>query len=99
VEVGLIQTPEKSTEWQSGDLRADRPDFSSLNPAIAEKLQVLAREKNFNLAENLSKCLTYALFPDAGLKFLENRGNPAASAVPKRAKARDYILGSRLPPM
>src|SRR2546422_1828254 len=46
---------------------------------LQEKLQVLAREKNFNLAENLIEdVLTYALFPDAGLKFLENRGNPAA---------------------
>ncbi len=46
---------------------------------LQEKLQVLAREKNFNPAENLIEdVLTYALFPDAGLKFLENRGNPAA---------------------
>ena len=46
---------------------------------LKEKLQALGQEKNFNLAENLIEdVLTYALFPDAGLKFLENRGNPAA---------------------
>lgn len=46
---------------------------------LKEKLRAVAQEKNFNLAENLIEdVLTYALFPDAGLKFLENRGNPAA---------------------
>src|SRR2546428_11301120 len=46
---------------------------------LQEKLQVLAREKNFNPAENLIEdVLTYALFPDVGLRFLEPRGNAEA---------------------
>jgi oxaloacetate decarboxylase (Na+ extruding) subunit alpha len=46
---------------------------------LKEKLRALASEKDFKLAETfIEDVLTYALFPDAGLKFLENRGNPAA---------------------
>lgn len=43
------------------------------------ELQELAAEKGFALADNdVDDVLTYALFPQIGLKFLENRGNPAA---------------------
>lgn len=43
------------------------------------QLRQIAQEKNLSLAETLIEdVLTYALFQDAGLRFLENRGNPAA---------------------
>ena len=46
---------------------------------LRERLRQIAWEKNLSLAETFAEdVLTYALFPDAGLRFLENRGNPAA---------------------
>jgi oxaloacetate decarboxylase (Na+ extruding) subunit alpha len=46
---------------------------------LGERLRQIAREKNLTLAERFTEdVLTYALFPDAGLRFLENRGNPSA---------------------
>jgi len=46
---------------------------------LTEELKTLAREKGIKLAENeVDDVLTYALFPQIGLKFLENRGNPDA---------------------
>ncbi|SXD16948.1 oxaloacetate decarboxylase [Klebsiella quasipneumoniae] len=49
-----------------------------------------AREKNIQLAENaIDDVLTVALFPQPGLKFLENRHNPAAfEPVPQVEDAR-----------
>ena len=46
---------------------------------LEEELRELAASKGFQLAANpIDDVLTYALFPQIGLKFLENRGNPAA---------------------
>ncbi|MFW5823451.1 MAG: sodium-extruding oxaloacetate decarboxylase subunit alpha [Marinobacter sp.] len=46
---------------------------------LTDELKKLAEEKNIKLAENeVDDVLTYALFPQIGLKFLENRGNPDA---------------------
>src|SRR2546425_6415224 len=46
---------------------------------LTERLRQIAQEKNLPLGERFAEdVLTYALFPDAGLRFLENRGNPAA---------------------
>jgi oxaloacetate decarboxylase alpha subunit len=46
---------------------------------LTEELDELARTQGFPLAENaVDDVLTYALFPQIGLKFLQNRGNPAA---------------------
>ncbi|KGJ87112.1 sodium-extruding oxaloacetate decarboxylase subunit alpha [Colwellia psychrerythraea] len=46
---------------------------------LSAELQALAAEKNINLADDtIDDVLTYALFPQIGLKFLENRNNPAA---------------------
>ncbi|NNF39939.1 MAG: sodium-extruding oxaloacetate decarboxylase subunit alpha [Woeseiaceae bacterium] len=43
------------------------------------ELQRLAREKGIRLAEDVvDDVLTYALFPQIGLKFLQNRDNPDA---------------------
>ncbi|MCF7203604.1 sodium-extruding oxaloacetate decarboxylase subunit alpha [Pseudomonas oligotrophica] len=46
---------------------------------LTAELRALAKEKGFSLAaDEIDDVLTYALFPQIGLKFLENRGNPAA---------------------
>ncbi|THB75495.1 MAG: oxaloacetate decarboxylase subunit alpha, partial [Gammaproteobacteria bacterium] len=46
---------------------------------LTAELKDLSKEKGFKLAENeIDDVLTYALFPQVGLKFLENRGNPDA---------------------
>jgi oxaloacetate decarboxylase alpha subunit len=53
-----------------------------INPEVdnlTEELKTLAKEKNINLADEIiDDVLTYALFPQIGLKFLENRNNPDA---------------------
>ncbi|PAU64206.1 sodium-extruding oxaloacetate decarboxylase subunit alpha [Pseudomonas indica] len=46
---------------------------------LTAELKGIAQEKGFKLAKDeIDDVLTYALFPQIGLKFLENRGNPAA---------------------
>lgn len=46
---------------------------------LETEVEQLAKEKSFALAEDkIDDALTYALFPQIGLKFLENRGNPDA---------------------
>ncbi|TLX59553.1 oxaloacetate decarboxylase subunit alpha [Stutzerimonas nosocomialis] len=46
---------------------------------LTAELKGLAKEKGFALADDeIDDVLTYALFPQIGLKFLESRGNPAA---------------------
>lgn len=46
---------------------------------LTDELRALAAEKGISLAGNeVDDVLTYALFPQIGLKFLENRGNPGA---------------------
>ena len=48
---------------------------------IKDELVSLAKEKNIKLTEGeglIDDVLTYALFPQVGLKFLENRDNPSA---------------------
>ena len=48
---------------------------------LTDELRKLASEKNINLTSGegeIDDVLTYALFPQIGLKFLENRGNPDA---------------------
>jgi oxaloacetate decarboxylase alpha subunit len=49
--------------------------------ALTAELQALAGEKGIALSSGealVDDVLTYALFPQIGLKFLQNRGNPAA---------------------
>ena len=51
------------------------PEVDKLSTELIE----LSKEKNIELAsEVIDDVLTYALFPQIGLKFLENRNNPAA---------------------
>ena len=46
---------------------------------LANELEQLAAEKDIKLADDkIDDVLTYALFPQIGLKFLENRNNPSA---------------------
>lgn len=46
---------------------------------LTDELRQQAKDKGFTIAENeVDDVLTYALFPQIGLKFLENRGNPEA---------------------
>jgi len=46
---------------------------------LTDELKKLAEEKNIKLADQeVDDVLTYALFPQIGLKFLENRDNPDA---------------------
>jgi len=46
---------------------------------LTEELQRLAKERNIQLADDVvDDVLTYALFPQIGAKFLENRNNPDA---------------------
>ena len=52
-----------------------KPEMESLTDDLAS----LAKERGFLLAEEqVDDVLTYALFPQIGLKFLQNRGNPDA---------------------
>jgi len=47
--------------------------------SLDNELSKLAAEKDINLAsDKIDDVLTYALFPQIGLKFLENRNNPDA---------------------
>ena len=47
--------------------------------SLSQDLAQLAKEQNFSLAENaIDDTLTFALFPQVGLKFLKNRGNADA---------------------
>ena len=48
---------------------------------LTDELAAQAKEQGITLADGerqIADVLTYALFPQIGLKFLENRGNPAA---------------------
>jgi oxaloacetate decarboxylase alpha subunit len=58
---------------------------------LTDELRGLAKEKGIKLAEGereIDDVLTYALFPQVGLKFLENRNNPDAfEPVPTEADA------------
>ncbi len=46
---------------------------------LTSELKQLAKDKGIKLAKDeIDDVLTYALFPQVGLKFLENRGNPDA---------------------
>jgi oxaloacetate decarboxylase alpha subunit len=50
---------------------------------LTGELRELARDRSIRLAEReIEDVLIYALFPQVGLKFLENRGNPEAFEPP-----------------
>jgi oxaloacetate decarboxylase alpha subunit len=56
---------------------------------LSEELRSLAAEKSISLVsgeEEIDDVLTYALFPQIGLKFLENRDNPEVFEPPPDAE-------------
>ncbi len=73
---------------------------------LSAELQELSKEKNIALADEvIDDVLTYALFPQIGLKFLENRNNPdafepaptkeiaqAVAATPKATATENYAV-------
>ena len=66
---------------------------------LSAELQTLASEKNINLADDtIDDVLTYALFPQIGLKFLENRNNPAAfEPIPTKASQKPQSSSTSAP--
>lgn len=50
-----------------------------------KELLELASREGITLANEVDDTLTYALFPQVGLKFLKNRGNPGAFEAPPSA--------------
>ncbi|NIP13313.1 MAG: sodium-extruding oxaloacetate decarboxylase subunit alpha [Pseudomonadales bacterium] len=84
-EYGATPAP-VNAELQARVLEGDVPitgrPADNLEPeveALTGQLQELAAERGFALAGDVvDDVLTYALFPQVGLKFLENRGNPDA---------------------
>ena len=74
---------------------------------LSKELDELAEKKQLSLSEDkIDDVLTYALFPQIGLKFIENRGNPDAfepapsaqesqsSSAPKLAEAKPNSQGA-----
>ncbi|MEP1593721.1 MAG: sodium-extruding oxaloacetate decarboxylase subunit alpha [Halieaceae bacterium] len=65
---------------------------------LGSELQALADEKGVTLTAGegrIDDVLTYALFPQVGLKFLENRGNPDAfEPVPGSVPAAEQASGA-----
>ena len=74
---------------------------------LSKELDELAEKKQLSLSDDkIDDVLTYALFPQVGLKFIENRGNPDAfepapsaqesqsSSAPKPAEAKSSSQGA-----
>ena len=74
---------------------------------LSKELDELAEKKQLSLSDDkIDDVLTYALFPQIGLKFIENRGNPDAfepapsaqesqsSSAPKPAEAKSSSQGA-----
>lgn len=74
---------------------------------LSKELDELAEKKQLSLSDDkINDVLTYALFPQVGLKFIENRGNPDAfepapsaqesqsSSAPKPAEAKSSSQGA-----
>jgi len=63
---------------------------------LSVELQQLAKENKITLAEDtIDDVLTYALFPQIGLKFLENRNNPDAfEPAPTKASAASAVVAT-----
>ena len=93
-EYGATPAP-VNAELQSRVLEGAEPITSRpadvLEPEVerqTEELTKIAGEKGIRLADDLiDDVLTYALFPQIGLKFLENRDNPDAFEPPPDPEA------------
>ncbi len=69
----VLEEGEEVITCRPADLLAPEMD------RLTEELETLANEKSLNLAKDVvDDVLTYALFPQIGLKFIENRNNPDA---------------------
>ncbi len=59
---------------------------------LSQELKSLAQKDSFELAKDtLDDVLTYALFPQVGLKFLKNRGDAAAFEPAPKGEAEDVF--------
>lgn len=113
-EYGATPAP-VNTELQERVLEGEAPitcrPADRLEPELEnlqDELEALAREQGVSLAggeQRIDDVLTYALFPQVGLKFLANRGNPDAfepapgqeQAPAPRDKAADKVGASEQP--
>ena len=69
----VLEDGEEAITCRPADLLSPEMD------KLTEELETLANEKSLDLAEAVvDDVLTYALFPQIGLKFIENRDNPDA---------------------
>jgi oxaloacetate decarboxylase alpha subunit len=71
----VLEEGEKAITCRPADLL--KPELD----ALAQELRRVAQEKDIALEQGereIDDVLTYALFPQIGLKFLQNRGNPDA---------------------
>jgi oxaloacetate decarboxylase alpha subunit len=67
---------------------------------LTDELRSLASEKGVTLMTGegeIDDVLTYALFPQIGLKFLENRGNPAAFEPAPGSEAEPAVAAASAP--
>lgn len=65
---------------------------------LQQELRKLADEEGFDLESGereIDDVLTYALFPQIGLKFLKNRGNADAFEAPPQADAKEDASSSK----
>ncbi|MFZ5100036.1 biotin/lipoyl-containing protein, partial [Klebsiella variicola] len=71
-----------------------KPELAQLEADVKRQ----AQEKGITLAENaIDDVLTVALFPQPGLKFLENRHNPAAFEPLPQAEAAQPVAKAEKP--
>ncbi|HBZ7680427.1 TPA: biotin/lipoyl-binding protein, partial [Klebsiella variicola subsp. variicola] len=71
-----------------------KPELAQLEADVRRQ----AQEKGITLAENaIDDVLTVALFPQPGLKFLENRHNPAAFEPVPQAEAAQPLAKAKKP--
>ncbi len=71
-----------------------KPELAQLEADVRRQ----AQEKGITLAENaIDDVLTVALFPQPGLKFLENRHNPAAFEPVPQAEAAQPLAKAEKP--
>src|SRR5690606_31564801 len=71
-----------------------QPEMENLTRTLLD----LAAEQGFSLAEadnQIDDVLTYALFPQVGLKFLQNRNNPAAFEPVPTGKATSAVTNDK----
>lgn len=78
----VLEKGEKPITCRPADLL--KPEVEKLTA----ELEKLAQEKGIKLAKDvIDDVMTYALFPQVGLKFLENRNNPSAFEPPPTAES------------